>query len=195
MSNVAGRQMLRIAGSAAFVGPVVLLVSDLIHVFMGMTFEWTIGLFIAMMLLTAATVGFTYLVSSRSGIVGIIGGCFAFFGLIAGASMQAFFRALAVLQEQGSTEAANQLQQTFKLVASTQMIGLTWPIGAFLLGIASLKAWPGHYLLPLLFFVGAISFPIGRIAGSDIAVVLSGLAFIGAYFIIGSRLFAAAGEE
>jgi len=195
MSNIAGRHMLRIAGTAAFVGPVVLLGSDLIHVFIGMTFEWTIGLFIAMMLMTAATVGFTYLVSSRSGIVGLIGGCFAFFGLIAGASMQAFFRSLAVLQEHGSTGAVNQLQQTFKMVASTQMIGLAWPIGAFLLGIASFKAWPGQYILPLLFIVGAISFPIGRIAGSDIAVILSGLMFVGAYSIIGSRLFAAAGEE
>ena len=96
MSNIAGRQMLKIAGTAAFVGPVVLLASDLIHIFIGMTFEWTIGLFIAMMLLTAATVGFTYLVSSRSGIVGVIGGCFAFFGLIAGASAMGAVFALGV---------------------------------------------------------------------------------------------------
>jgi hypothetical protein len=145
--------------------------------------------------MTAATVGFTYLVSSRAGIVGIIGGCVAFFGLVAGAGMQALFRVHAVLEEQGSTQVVIQLQQTFKLVAATQMIGIMWPIGAILLGIASLKAWPGRYLLPLLFFAGAIAFPIGRIAGSEIAVILSGLVFMAAYWIVGARLFLLAADE
>ncbi len=195
MPNTAGRQMLKVAGAAAFIGPVVLLVSDLVHIFVGMAFQWTIGLFLAMMFLCAATVGFTWLAASRAGLIGIIGGCFAFFGLIAGAGMQALFRVHAVLEEQGATQVVTQLKQTFKLVAATQMIGLAWPIGVFLLAIASLKAWRGEYVLPLLLVIGGISFPIGRIAGSEIAVILSGVVFLMAYWMIGRRLFQAAGEE
>jgi hypothetical protein len=195
MATIAGRQMLKIAGMAAFAGSALLLASDLVHIFIGLAFEWTIGLFLAMALMTAATVGFTYLVSSRAGLIGIIGGCFAFFGLVAGAGMQALFRVHAVLEEQGSMQVVAQLQQSFKLVAATQMIGLSWPIGALLLGIASMKAWPGQFLLPLLFAAGAISFPIGRIAGNEAAIILSGIFFMAAYWIIGTRLFAAAEEE
>lgn len=195
MPNIAGRQMLKIAGVAAFAGTTLLLVSDLVHIFVGMAFEWTVGLFLALMFMAAATVGFTYLVASRAGLIGVIGGCFAFFGLVAGAGMQALFRVHAVLEEQGSTQVVTQLKQTFKLVAATQMIGLAWPLGAVLLSIGSLKAWPGQYLLPLLLLIGAISFPIGRIAGSAVAIVLSGTVFLIAYWIIGKRLFAAAGDE
>lgn len=195
MPNMAGRQMLKIAGVAAFVGSTLLLVSDLVHIFVGMAFEWTVGLFLAFTFMAAATVGFAYLAASRAGMMGVIGGCLAFFGLSAGAGMQALFRVHAVLEEQGSAQVVTELKQTFKLVAATQMIGLTWPIGVLLLSIASLKAWPGQYLLPLLLLIGAISFPIGRIAGSEIAVILSGIVFLLAYWIVGKRLFAAAEGE
>ena len=195
MPNTAGRQMLKVAGIAAFAGPVLMLGSDLMHIFVGMAFHWTIGLFLAMMFLAAATVGFTFLVASRAGTIGVIAGCFAFFGTVAGAGMQALFRVHAVLEEQGSSQVVSQLQQTFKLVAATQMIGLAWPIGVLLFAIASIKAWPGQYLLPVLLLIGAVSFPIGRIAGSPIAVVLSGVVFLAAYWMIGKRLFATAGEE
>jgi hypothetical protein len=187
--------MLKVAGVAAVVGPLLMLISDLIHIFVGMAFEWTIGLFLALMFLAAATVGFTYLVASRAGIIGIIGGCFAFFGSVAGAGMQALFRVHAVLEEQGATQAVTQLKQTFKLVAATQMIGLAWPVGVLLLAAASLKAWPGQYILPLFLVIGAIAFPIGRIAGSEAAIIVSGFAFLAAYAMIGKRLFAAAGDE
>lgn len=188
MTDSAGRRMLKIAGITAFLGPALLLITDLLRVFKGMAFEWTIGLFAAMVLMIPAVIGVTYLAASRGSSLAIPAGCFAFFGLCAGAGMQALFRVHAVLEEQGRGDVVTQLRQTFKLVAATQMIGLTWPIGLLLFAVASLRAWPGNYLLPLLFVAGAISFPIGRIAGSDIAVIVSGVVFVVLFGILGRKL-------
>jgi hypothetical protein len=182
--------MLKIAGVAAFLGPALLLLADIARVTVGMAFEWTIGLFLAMFLMMPCIIGVTYLAAARGSRLAIPAGCFAFFGLCAGAGMQALFRVHAVLEEQGRGDIVEQLRHTFKLVAATQMIGLTWPIGLLLFAIASLRAWPGNYLLPLLFTAGAISFPIGRIAGSPVAVLLSGAIFVVLFGILGKKMLA-----
>lgn len=187
-----GRQMLRIAAVAAFLAPPILLLSDLMHIFVGYDFQWTIGLWVAMLLMIPAVIGLTYMAASRGSGLAIPAGCFAFFGLVAGASMQVLFRVHAVLDEQGQTQAVAALRQTFKLIASTQMIGLAWPIGLLLFAIASLRAWPGNYLLPALFLIGAISFPVGRIGFVQPAVLLSGAVFVVLFAIIGKKLFALA---
>lgn len=188
MIDPAGRQMLKIAGVAAFLGPPLMLIGDLYRVFTGRSFEWTITMFAAMVLMIPAVIGSAYLARSRGSSLAILAGCFAFFGLCAGAGMQALFRVHAVLEEQGRSDIVTQLRQTFKLVAATQMIGLAWPIGLLLFAIASWRAWPGNYLLPLLFAVGAISFPIGRIAGSEAAVVTSGVVLVVLFAILGRKL-------
>lgn len=185
-----GRQMLKIAAVTAFVGPAVLLISDTVHIFAGYSFQWTIGLWVAFMLMIPAVIGLTYLAAARGSRLAIPAGCFAFFGLVAGAGMQALFRVHAVLEEQGQMQTVAQLRQTLKLVLTTQSIGLAWPVGLLLFAIASLKAWPGNYLLPALFAVGAISFPIGRIALFDPAVLVSGAVFVVLFGIIGKKLFA-----
>lgn len=188
MNDSAGRQMLKIAGVAAFLGPPLLLIADLAHIFKGIAFEWTIGLFLAMVLMIPAVIGVTYLAASRGSSLAVPAGCFAFFGLCAGAGMQALFRVHSVLEEQGRGDVVTQLRQTFKLVAATQMIGLAWPIGLLLFAAASLRGWPGNYLLPLLFVAGAISFPIGRIAGSDAAIIISGAVLVVLFGILGRKL-------
>ncbi len=194
--NVAGRRMLRISAVAAMIGPPVILISDIIHITAGYSFEWTIGLWAGLLLMIAGTVGIAYYVSSSGGgMTAIIGGCFAFFGLVAGASMQVLFRVHAVLEEQGSMATVEQLKQTLKLVASTQMIGLAWPVGALILAIGTYRAFRTNYILPLIMTVGAISFPIGRIGFNNTAVIVSGIAFTAAYWMFAKRMFAAANSE
>lgn len=190
MIDKPGRQMLKIAAVTCFIGPPVLLISDAVHIFAGYSFQWTIGLWTAFMLMIPAVIGMTYLAASRGSRLAIPAGCFAFFGLVAGAGMQALFRVHAVLEEQGHMQVVDQLRQTLKLVLTTQSIGLGWPIGLLLFAIASRKAWPENYLLPVLFLIGAISFPIGRIAFVNAAVLLSGAVFVVLFGIIGKKLFA-----
>jgi hypothetical protein len=187
--------MLKVAAFGAFVGPVILFLSDLLlGSVLSVSFEWTIGLWVAFMLMIPAVIGLTYLLASNGSRLAIWGGCSAFFGLVAGASMQVLFRVYSVLQEQGSTATIEQLRSTFKLVASTQMIGLTWPIGLILLAIACLTTRVLHIAVPILFIIGAIAFPIGRIAFSTAGVLISGAAFIVAFAIIGMRLWSMSKE-
>ena len=184
--------VLKIAALCAFIGPVVLLGSDLL--LQTASFEWTIGLWIAMVLMIPALIGFTYLLASNGSRFAIIGGCFAYLGLVAGASMQVLFRVYSVLEEQGSMAAIEQLRSTFKLVASTQMIGLTWPLGLILLSIACLTTRAVHFAIPILLVLGAIAFPIGRIAGSNAGVLISGMVFIAAFSMIGMKLWSISEE-
>jgi len=188
MNNHAGRKMLKVAAVLGFIGPMLVLGSDLVNIFGGYKFAWSIGLFWGFAMLIPAVVGLTYVVTKNDSRVGLVAGCFAFFGLVAGAGMQALFRVHAVLEEQGNMDAVMQLRQTFKLIASTQMIGLTWPIGLMLFAIASRKAWPGSYLVPALFVVAAVSFPVGRVFFIDAAVVLSGVVFVILFPMIAVRL-------
>ena len=187
--------MLKIAAFCSLVGPVILFFSDLLlGSLSALSFVWTIGMWVAMMLMIPAVIGLTYLLASNGSRVGLVGGCFAFFGLVAGASMQVLFRVYSVLQEQGSTAAIEQLRSTFKLIASTQMIGLTWPIGLVLLSIACLTTRAVHVAVPILLLIGAIAFPIGRIGFVTAAVLLSGAVFIIAFGLIGMRLWALSKE-
>ncbi len=184
--------MLKVAAVCAFLGPLILLASDLLLT--TPSFEWTIGLWIAFMLLIPAVMGLTYILAASGSRLAVIGGLIAYFGLVAGASMQVLFRVYSVLEEQGATATIEQLSSTFKLVASTQMIGLGWPLGLILLSIACLTTRAIHIAVPILLVIGAIAFPLGRIAGSTVGVFLSGAAFIIAFGIVGLRLWAISKE-
>ena len=108
--------------------------------------------------------------------------------------MQVLFRVYAVLQEQGSTATVEQLRSTFKLVASTQMIGLTWPIGLVLFSIACLTTRVVQIAVPILLMIAAIAFPIGRILFSTAGVLISGACFVIAFSIVGMRLWSLSKE-
>ena len=141
------------------------------------------------MLLIPAVIGLTFMLARHGSTLAYVGGCFAFFGALAGASMQVLFRVYAVLYEQGNEAAAEQLKSTFKLVASTQMIGLTWPLGLLMLTIACLTTRVFHLAVPAALAIGAVAFPIGRIAGSHAAVLVSGIAFVIAFWLIGKEMW------
>lgn len=181
-------QFLKIAGVCGIVGTILLLGIDLVLITTGRMFEWSIGMWLAFLLMIPAVLGFTYYLASRGSRLAYVAGGFAFFGLMAGASMQVLFRVHAVLLEQGSTAVVEQLRGTLKLVATTQMIGLTWPIGLILLAIANLMVDRSKWLISVLFAVGAVAFPIGRIAASTAGVLISGLVFVIAFFLIGKLL-------
>jgi hypothetical protein len=107
---------------------------------------------------------------------------------MAGASMQILFRVYAVLEEAGAEPAIGLLQNTFKLIATTQMIGLFFPTGLILLSIRLYKARLVKPFVPLLLASGAILFPVGRIAGLGAAVVGSDVLLISAFGLVGWHL-------
>jgi hypothetical protein len=187
MENVASR-FLGISGFCAIVAPILLLSIDLFHLATGQDFIWTIGMWLAFALFVPAVIGVAYHLAASGSRLAIIGGILAFFGAMAGASMQVLFRTHAVLAEQGLENVNEQLRGTFKLVASTQMIGLTWPLGLLTLSIAILMVDRAKWWLALVLATGAIAFPIGRIGFVQPAVILSGIMFVIAFGYLGKKL-------
>ena len=193
MSNVKSR-FLQIAGFGAFVGPILIVVADSLHIFAGQAFLWTILLWLAFVLFIPGILGLTYLAARGGSMLAIVGGVLAYFGAMAGASMQVLFRVHAVLDEMGDAATVERLRGTFKLVASTQMIGLPFPLGLILLAIAYARYGSDSFVRPILLILGAIFFPIGRIAGAEWAVLASGILFMVVFMSVGRQLFAAANE-
>ncbi len=179
---------LRIGGGCAIAAPIVILGGDIFRALTGLDFIWTLAFWSGFVLFVPGLIGFTYVLAAAGSRLAYAGGALAVFGAIAGASMQVLFRVYAVLNEQGSTQTVDQLGQTFKLVASTQMIGITFPIGLILLAISLLIIDRTKWLHALLLTIGAVAFPIGRIGGFTAAVMISGIFLTAAFSFIGDLI-------
>ncbi|HUR98803.1 MAG TPA: hypothetical protein VMZ26_12115 [Pyrinomonadaceae bacterium] len=181
-------KFLRISGICAIIAPILLLLVDTFHITTGQDFIWTIGMWLAFALFVPAVIGVAFELASTGSRLAYVGGALAFFGAMAGASMQVLFRTHAVLAEQGLENVNQQLRDTFKLVASTQMIGLTWPLGLLTLSIAMFLTDRNKWAISLALAAGAIAFPIGRIAFIQPAVILSGVFFVVAFGLLGKQM-------
>jgi hypothetical protein len=187
MNNIK-HPFIRIAAVCAILAPLILLAGDLVLIIGERRFEWTIVLWLSFILFVPAIFGLTYVAFGRGNKLALVGGASAFFGAMAGASMQVLFRVYAVLEETGASQAVELLQKTMKLIATTQMVGIFFPIGLILLSISLYSNRIFNRLIPLLLTVGAILFPIGRIGGFAIAVIGSGMVLIAAFGIIGWQI-------
>ena len=176
---------IRIAAICAILAPLVLLAGDLLLIIGERRFEWTIILWLSFVLFVPAVIGLTYIAYDSGNKLALIGGTSAFFGAMAGAGMQVLFRVYAVLDEAGAGQSTELLQKTMKLIATTQMIGIFFPIGLILLSISLYSNRIFNRLIPLLLTIGAILFPIGRIAGFVFAVIGSGMFLTAAFGLIG----------
>ena len=155
----------------------------------GLRFEFSLALWLAFVFFVPAIIGLTYLIASHGSRLALLGGASAFFGAMAGASMQVLFRVYAVLDEKNSPEAIELLQKTLKLIATTQMIGIFFPLGLLILAFCLYRKQVVNPLLSLVFIFAAILFPVGRIAGFWWAFIGSDILFIAAFGILGWRMF------
>ena len=182
---------LRIAGICSILAPSVMLAADSVLLLTGRMFEWTIILWLAFVLFVPAIFGLTYLLASRGSQLAVVGGASAFFGCMAGASMQVLFRVYAVLDEIGSSQTVGLLRGITKLIASTQMIGIFFPAGLLILAACLYRGRILNPLVPLSLAIGAILFPIGRVTGLMLGMIGGDLLLTGAFVIIGIRLLSA----
>ena len=179
---------IKIAAVCAILAPSVMLVADLFLVTSKMMFEWTIVLWLAFVLFVPAIIGLTFILFENGSRLALAGGISAFFGAMAGASMQVLFRVHAILIESGATQTVEMLRGTLKLVAATQMIGITFPIGLIIVAVCLYRSGFFYQIIPLLLAIGAVLFPIGRIGGFTSAVLGSGIFLTIAFGLIGWRL-------
>jgi len=113
-----GQLFIRIAGVCSIIAPLLMLAADLLQMG-GFKFEFTIVAWLTFVFFVPAIFGLTYLTASLGSRLAIFGGASAFFGTMAGASMQVLFRVWAVLDEQNSPQTIELLQKTLKLIATT----------------------------------------------------------------------------
>lgn len=186
-----GNKFLRLAGLCAILAPLPLLAGSVMQIVGGFGFEWTLAGWLSFVLFVPAIFGLTYLVARGGSRLGLWGGAAAFAGCMAGASMQVLFRVWAVLEEAGTPEAIRLLQGSRKLIASTQMIGILFPLGLLILAASTYRSRAASPLVALLLAAGAILFPVGRIGGSPFALIGSDLLLMAAFVMIGGRLLSA----
>ena len=185
-----GELFIRIAGVCSIIAPLLMLAADLLQI-AGFRFEFTIVLWLAFAFFVPAIFGLTYSTASLGSRLAIFGGASAFFGAMAGAAMQVLFRVWAVLDEKNSPQTIALLQGSGKLIATTQMIGIFFPIGLLILAICLYRTRVVNPLAALSLTAGAILFPVGRIGGFWQAFISSDILLLIAFVIIGWRLFSA----
>ncbi len=186
-----GNKFLRLAGLCAMLAPLPLLAGDVMQVVGGFGFEWTLALWLSFVLFVPAVFGVAYLVARSGSRLGLWGGAAAFVGCMAGASMQILFRVWAVLDEAGSPQTIELLRGSRKLIASTQMIGILFPVGLLLLAASIYRSRAASPLVALLLAAGAILFPVGRIIGVPFALLGGDVLLLAAFVMIGGRLLSA----
>jgi hypothetical protein len=181
---------IRAAGICAITAPLIMLAADMFQIG-GLIFEFTIAFWLAFVFFVPAIIGLTYLIASRGSRLAIIGGAAAYFGAMAGASMQVLFRVYAVLDEKNSPQAIELLRGTTKLIATTQMIGIFFPIGLLILAFGLYQNRIVSPIVAIVFAAGAIFFPVGRIGGFWWAFIGSDILMIAAFGLLGWHLFSA----
>jgi hypothetical protein len=189
MTNIA-RTFIRAAGISSIVAPLLMLAADLLQIG-GLRFEYSLVLWLAFVFFVPAVLGLTYLTASYGNRLALVGGAAAYFGAMAGASMQVLFRVWAVLEENNSPQTIELLQKTLKLIATTQMIGIFFPIGLLTLAVCLYRNRVVSPIVVLVFAAGTILFPVGRIFGFWWAFLISDLLLIAAFGLIGRRLLSA----
>ncbi|HLL75063.1 MAG TPA: hypothetical protein VK421_07330 [Pyrinomonadaceae bacterium] len=190
----AGRLFTRAAGFCSVLAPLPLLAGDVMQIAGGLGFGWTIALWASFVLFVPAVFGATYLAVSRGSRLALVGGASAYFGAMAGASMQVLFRSQAVLTEAGSPHSVELLRGSLKLVASTQMIGIFFPAGLIILAISLYRSRAVGGAVAVALAAGAVLFPLGRVAGLLVGFIGGDLLLITAFGVIGLRLLAEGAE-
>ena len=186
---------IKIGAVCAILASAVMLIADLFLITTEMMFEWTIILWLAFVLFVPAIIGLTVVLFNDGSRLALAGGISAFFGAMAGASMQVLFRVHAVLIESGAHQTVEMLRGAFKLVAATQMIGLTFPIGLIILAVCIYRSGQFNLFTPLALVIGALLFPVGRIGGFAVAILGSGIFLTAAFGMIGWQILTRTADE
>ncbi len=177
-----------VAGWCSLLATWPLLAGDIIQVGQGLRVSWTILLALAFLLFVPATLALMFLSFSGGEKLTILGGAATLIGCMAGASMQVFFRVVAILRAGNADSAIALLRQNKLFVLTTQAPGVFFPAGLLLLALALYRSKTMSAVVPLILAAGAILFPIGHAAGISIGLILGDTALLIAFTLIGRQL-------
>lgn len=157
--------------------PLVLLASTATR-FLGTRFAWTTLVTLWVLLAYGAILALVHLLRERADRLGLVGGILCFIGLTTAAGMMAVYRLGAVLE----VTSPDDLAVLSRAFASEPLLrltifapGLSYPLGLLVLSVALRRARLLPTVLAMALAVGAVLFPIGRIAQVDAALLASDL--------------------
>lgn len=152
----------RVAGLSLVAGPALLLLSSVLRFGLGLFYEWYLTMKTSFFFFALAALGLVHLLRGRADGSGHVGGALTLAGCLSGASIVT--AAYAFPQFEGRVPAA-ELQGLYLTVVNTPLPGLFFPAGLLVLAVALWRkrvvpAWAG-----VLFALGAVLFPVGRVFG------------------------------
>ncbi|HUP20245.1 MAG TPA: hypothetical protein VM778_09870 [Gemmatimonadota bacterium] len=180
----------RIAGACLIFAPLVMLVADVMLVAFGEEagfWPWSFGLWLSFYLFIFAVLAIARLLSRGADRLGIVGGALAIAGLLMGATMQGMFRTFVSMEAREIDEATMRAVHE-PLIATTQVPGILLPIGLLVLATALWKTRVMPRPMVLLFALGTLLFPVGRIILGPSVSVVSDLLLLVALGDLGRRV-------
>jgi hypothetical protein len=160
-----------------------MLAGDALRYWAGAQRAWLVMMKLAFALFVGAALGMVGLTRGRADGTGLLGGALAVVGCLAGSGIITANAILHSFNTAGLDAAATRAVQTAMTSGDVgaylflyPLPGLAFPVGFLVLAYALRRARAASTTAALLVALGAILFPIGRIAGIEAAVIGSGLA-------------------
>ncbi len=145
-----------------------------------------------MVLMIASVLGIMQILRARADWIGLLGATFTLIGQTAASRMGVIIQFNA-LSESGTSgippNLPEFLSKSAPLVwASIVPIGIFFPLGLIMLGIALVWARPVNWLFGLLLAIGGVLFPIGRALGMAWAITACDIVLGVAFALIGWQI-------
>lgn len=172
------------AAVCLFAAPALMLAGDALHYWAGARHAWLVMFKLSFAPFVGAALGLVALTRGRADGAGLLGGALAVVGCLAGsgivtanAVLQSFDAAALGVEAERAVEAAMMKSNVGAYILLFPLPGLAFPAGFLVLAYALLRSRAASAAAALLVALGALLFPVGRIAGIEAAVIGSGLAF------------------
>ncbi len=182
----------KVAGVSLIVGPALLLTSSVVRFVFDRFFEWYQTMKLSFFFFALAALGLVHLLRGRADGSGHVGGALALAGCLSGASI---VTAAYLLEPFQGTVPDDRLQGLYLTVVNSPLPGLFFPVGLLILAVALLRkkvvpTWAG-----LLFALGAVLFPVGRIPGFMWAIFACDVLLTVSLGYVGGRVLGMTAEE
>lgn len=182
----------RVAGVSLIVGPALLLTSSVVRFGFGRFFEWYQTMKLSFFFIALGVLGLVHLLRGRADGSGHAGGALALAGCLSGASI---VTAAYILEPLRGAVPDDRLQALYLTVVNSPLPGLFFPIGLLVLAVALLRKRVVPLWAGLLFAVGAVLFPVGRIPGFVWAIFACDVLLTVALGYIGLRVLGMTAAE
>ena len=152
----------RAAGVSLLAAPLLLLASSVLRFVLGLAFEWYLTMKLSFFFFAVAALGLVHLLRGRADGSSLVGGAMALAGCLSGASIVTMAYVMEAVQPGVPAE---QLQSLYVTLVNSPLPGLFFPIGLLILAVALFRKEVVPLWAGLLFTLGAVFFPVGRISG------------------------------